>query len=74
MWHTQAYQIPLPRINGDSIAFGIDAITSEMPEVDLRPIITMFSGVKLRDIKGPRGHVDLLKGIHDARLFLTEVL
>ena len=54
--------------------FGIEDTTAELPKVDLGPIITFFNGIKLKDIKRPTGHLDLLLGIHEARLFPNHVL
>ena len=76
-WQTFSYRIRLIRNSGEVenvIAFGIEDIAAELPKVDLGPIITMFQGTQLNDIKRPTGHVDLLLGIQEARLFLTQVL
>ena len=50
-------------------AYGIQDITADLSTVSLVPIITFFSGVRLKDIQRPTGKVDLLLGVHEARLF-----
>lgn len=76
-WQTFAYRILLIRKSGEVnniIPFAIEEITAELPQVDLGPIITLFRSIKLQDIKHPSGHVNLLLGIHEARLFPAQVI
>lgn len=52
----------------------MDDFTAELCHVDAMPMIIFFRVVKLQDIKRPNGYVDLLLGVHEARLFMTFVL
>ena len=56
------------------ITFEIESITAELPKVDLGPIITFSGGIKHIDIKHLSGHINLLLGIHEARLFPNQLL
>ena len=74
---TVLYNIPLRRASGEVehvTAYGISDITANLHPVNLAPIIVFFSGIQLKDIQRPTGKVDLLLGIHEARLFPSHVL
>ena len=69
---TVLYNIPLRRASGEIkniTAYGIPDITANLTPVNLAPIIIFFSGIRLKDIQRPTGKVDLLLGVHEARLF-----
>ena len=73
---TFLYNIPLRRTRGEIeyvAAYGIQNITAYLSPVSLVPIITFFSAVRLKDIQRPIGKVDLLLGVHEARLFPTSL-
>ena len=70
-WDTFAYRVLLCKNNGEiehALTFGIADITADLPPVNLAPVVTLFSGVQLKDIQRPTGAVDLLLGIHEANL------
>ena len=76
-WETFAYRVPLHTIIGKIehvLAFGITDITADLPPVNLAQVAPLFNEVKLKDIQRPTGKVDLLLGIHEARLFPNHVL
>ena len=53
-WDTFAYRVPLCKTNREIqhvLAFGIEDITADLPPVNLAPVVTLFSGVKLKDIQ-----------------------
>ena len=69
---TVLYNIPLRRASGEIehiTAYGIPDITADLTPVSIAPIIIFFSGIRLKDIQRPTGKVDLLLGVHEARLF-----
>ena len=55
-------------------AFAIKDIKEELPHVNVGPVITLFKGIKLHDIKHPSGQVDLLPGMHESHLFPAHAL
>merc|ERR1711867_313349 len=72
-WNTKAYFVPLIDRWGkhqEVLAYSIEAITSTIEEVDLRPALREFPELRndYRKIQRPTGNVDLLIGINDARL------
>ena len=76
-WDTLAYKVPLQTISGEIkhiLAFGIPDITAYLPPVNLAQVAPLLSGVKIQDIQRPTSKVDLLLGIHEARLFPSHVL
>ena len=42
--------------------YGIDKITNDIAEVELKPIIKQFKNVDLHDVRRPSGEVDVLIG------------
>ena len=76
-WETFAYRVPLCTTTGKIehvLAFGIFAITADLPPINLARVAPLFNGVQLKDIQKPTGKVDLLLSIHEARLFPNHVL
>ena len=57
--------MPLTDKQGHTVqiqAYGIDRITADIDNIDVRSVLSLFKGVSLNDVERQRGQVDLLIG------------
>ena len=70
------YNVPLLRNDGRLVrvlALGMETITEDLEAVDITPAAKLFSCITKSKLKRPVGHIDLLIGIHIAKIHLIVV-